>query len=41
MKGEPQVLEVDNVILCAGQEPLVEDDLVVSCLIIDDIIRFR
>eukprot|EP01084_Bolivina_argentea_P156243 272288_1 len=28
VKGEPQVLEVDNVILCAGQEPLVEDDLV-------------
>jgi len=24
VNGEPQVLEVDNIILCAGQEPLRE-----------------
>ncbi len=35
MKGELRVLEVDNVVVCAGQKSLVEDDLVVSyCLVI-------
>ncbi len=34
MKGETRVLEVDNVVVCAGQVSVVEDDLVVSCYLI-------